>query len=64
LKSQICREGRRPDYIVITNGGASILVVANGMRTVAAPDDLTCWSEAATALHDILDQTFRSHQQR
>jgi hypothetical protein len=58
LESPVCRSGRRPNYIVISNGGPQILLVANGSSSISAPDDLTCWSEAATALHDALDRVF------
>jgi len=56
-----CRDGRYPrDRIVISNGGRRILVLANGATVLSAPDDLTCWSEAADALKASLDEPFRS----
>jgi hypothetical protein len=59
LVSQACREGVQPNAVVVSNGGPRILVVATGAATRSArPDDLTCWSDAAHALHDILDETF------
>lgn len=58
LESQTCRDHKRPDYIVIDNGGVRVLVVTNGYASIPAPDDLTCWSDAATGLKDLLDHTF------
>ena len=58
LEGPECREGKRPDHIVISNGGTPILVIATGAFQEAAPDDLTCWSDAATELQDVLDETF------
>lgn len=58
LESQACRDHKRPDYIVIDNGGVRVLVVTSGYASSPAPDDLTCWSDAATALKDLLDRTF------
>jgi hypothetical protein len=59
LESPVCQAGRRPqDYIVVSNGGTPILVVTSGRGSLSAPDELTCWSEAASGLHDILDEAF------
>ena len=58
LEKPICREGGRPEEIIVSNGGTPILVLATGWRTVSAGDDLSCWSEAASALHELLDETF------
>lgn len=57
-----CRNGGRPDEIVVSNGGTPVLVLTNGAGTGSAPDDLTCWSDAATALHDALDDAFPSNR--
>ena len=65
LDNPACRDGKRPqDYVVISNGGTPILVVTNGMGSLAAPDDLTCWSHAANALHETLEETFRVYRRR
>ena len=58
LENPVCRAGARPDYIVVDNGGTKVLVVTTGSLTLAAPDDLTCWSEAASALKELLDREF------
>ena len=58
LEKPICRDGGRPEDITVSNGGTPILILATGWRTVAAGDDLSCWSEAASALHELLDDTF------
>jgi hypothetical protein len=59
LTSPECRNGGRPKMIVITNAGPQMLVVATGRFTVAPPEDLSCWSEAAYALQRTLEEAFR-----
>jgi len=60
LESRACREGRRPQggMVLISNGGTPILLVATGRAVGSPPDDLTCWSEAATAFHHALEKAF------
>ncbi|HST36271.1 MAG TPA: hypothetical protein VLK25_06545 [Allosphingosinicella sp.] len=53
-----CRDGSPQDHVVISNGGTPVLVLTTGALTVSTPDDLTCWSPAANALHDTLERTF------
>jgi len=55
-----CRGGRRPDEVIISNGGLHVLVVTTGQAMDAAPTELSCWTAAAWALHDLLDETFPS----
>jgi hypothetical protein len=55
-----CRGGRRPDDIIVSNGGLHILLVTDGRATDAAPGDLSCWTEAAWAMHNLLAATFPS----
>jgi hypothetical protein len=64
LETPICREGGKPRDIVISNGGTLILVVATGTAVGSAPDDLGCWSKAAIALHDALDEAFGTRNWR
>jgi hypothetical protein len=64
LENPVCREGRRPDVIVVNNGGTPILILATGRFTVSPPDDLACWSEAASALHEELERLFPSAGER
>jgi hypothetical protein len=59
-----CREGRKPEHIIISNGGTPILVMTTGSGSGSAPDDLGCWSEAATALHGALDDAFGAREWR
>jgi hypothetical protein len=47
---------------VLDNGGPRVLVLTTGAQTESAPDDRTCWSDAARALHNVLDDAFRSTQ--
>lgn len=56
----VCRDGGRPQRIVVSNGGKPILVLTSGVGTTAAPDDLSCWSEAGLALQRTLADTFPS----
>lgn len=58
LTRPACRNGGRPDQIVIDNGGTPVLLVATGAATASAPDQLGCWSEAARALSGLLDRLF------
>lgn len=55
-----CRGGQRSDEVIISNGGLRVLVVTNGRATDAAPTEISCWTDAAWALHNLLDQTFPS----
>jgi len=64
LDHPACRDGGRPQTIVISNAGPRILVLATGARTVSPPDDLSCWSDAANALHELLRQTFAPERRR
>lgn len=58
MKSEQCRAGGKPQELVISNGGVPLLVLTTGRDVNWAPDDLSCWSEAATALHEALDHAF------
>jgi hypothetical protein len=60
VESPLCRDGGHPEEITISNGGTPVLVATSGAISLSAPDDLSCWSEAATALHEALDQVFGS----
>jgi hypothetical protein len=51
-----CEDGGHPDEIVISNGGTPILALTAGAGTIAPPEDLTCWSKAASALYDKLEK--------
>lgn len=53
-----CRAGQRPKDFIFSNGGLAVLVVNNGRAMDAAPSDLSCWTEAAWALHNLLQATF------
>jgi hypothetical protein len=64
LENPVCREGGKLQDIIISNGGTPILVIATGRAVKSAPDDLTCWSKAATALHDALDEAFGARKWR
>jgi hypothetical protein len=62
VESRSCRDGRGPERLILSNGGTPILLVADGKTMVSAPDNEGCWSSAATALHELLDDTFHSTQ--
>lgn len=64
LANADCEQGRQPTKSIITNAGTPVLVLTNGQRTFAAPADLSCWSQAADALHDALDRAFPATRQR
>ncbi|HYI39089.1 MAG TPA: hypothetical protein VE053_02095 [Allosphingosinicella sp.] len=58
FESPACRDGNPPEDITISNGGTPTLILTTGFATGSAIDDLSCWSDSATALHDLLDETF------
>lgn len=64
LENPDCRWGRSSDTIVVSNGGTPTLVLTSGQGTSSAPSELGCWSDAANALHNALDNAFPSAQQR
>lgn len=53
-----CQDGKEPEMIIVSNGGTPLMVVATGAFTVAPPEYLSCWSKAAKALHEALDEAF------
>jgi hypothetical protein len=63
LETQACQEGNGGDKTLISNGGTPILLLATGRFSAAAPDNLTCWTGAASRLQDLLDKTFSSTRQ-
>jgi hypothetical protein len=62
LVEPACRDGTGPTRIVV--GGKMILVLASGSQTISPPDDLSCWSEAASFLQNLLDHQFRAQRPR
>jgi len=60
LTERACREGRRPEGIEVNNAGTPVLVLTSGSYTLSAPGELSCWNEAARALHQELDHIFGS----
>jgi hypothetical protein len=64
LDNPACRNGGRPDEVVISNGGMPRLWLTNVERTASPPRDLTCWSEAARELHRVLDNAFNPRTAR
>jgi hypothetical protein len=59
-----CRNGAPPPQIIVDNGGRRVLVLNSGAATTAAPDELSCWTDAAHALHRALNEPFRSFHKR
>lgn len=57
-----CGVGGTAEPALESKAGKQILVLMTGTGTTAPPDDINCWSEAAQALQDILEDTFRSSQ--
>ena len=65
LRRRGCQNGVRSDgTIIVSNAGTPILLIATGAFTAAAPDDLTCWSDAATALRDRLEEALSPRHAR
>jgi hypothetical protein len=59
-----CREGEKPETIIINNGGTPIMVLMIGAGAMSAPEKLSCWSKALTDLHDQVDKAFASNHER
>jgi hypothetical protein len=55
-----CRDGRRSDVIVVDNGPRQILLLTSGAESRSAPEDRSCWSEAAAAFHEQLRRIFET----
>ena len=64
VTTQTCLDGRRPEQLVITNGGVPVLLLTTGRATLSAPDELGCWTRAANALHQALERVFPSRGRR
>jgi hypothetical protein len=60
LMHRDCRNGWRPDLIIISNGGTPVMRLTRRVRTRSPPADLTCWSDAARRLHRALEDMFRA----
>jgi len=58
LEYPACRNGGRPDRIVISNGGTTILRLSSRGRTTSPPGNASCWSDAAWRLHRLLEDLF------
>lgn len=64
FENPACLDGGKPKDFIITNAGTPIVVLATGIDTGSAPDDFSCWSEAASALHDALEDAFDARNWR
>jgi hypothetical protein len=66
VQTESCRFGRTApaEEVVVSNGGTPVLVLTTGSFTLSAPGDLSCWSRAANALHQLLDRAFPSRLPR
>jgi hypothetical protein len=64
VEDPACRESGPARGIVVSNGGTRVLVATSGWASLSAPDDLSCWSEAANDLHDALDEAFGSRRRK
>ncbi|MBO9576743.1 MAG: hypothetical protein J7494_13490 [Sphingobium sp.] len=58
LTRKACREGRDPEEIVISNGGRVTLVISDAVHTESAPENQSCWTDAARTLHQALERAF------
>lgn len=58
LEHPACRNGGRPDRIVLSNGGTVTLRLTGRGRTLSPPGNASCWSDAAWALHRLLEDLF------
>lgn len=53
-----CRAGRKPQNLVISNGGTPHLALSTVRGVTWSPDDLSCWSKAGMDLHQALERVF------
>jgi hypothetical protein len=53
-----CEAGGRPPRVVISNAPTPAMVLTSEGRTLTAHRDRGCWTDAAGALHAILETTF------
>jgi hypothetical protein len=60
LHDPTCRRDK-DTFIAIYNGGAKLMVVATGQRTSGASSDINCWSPAADALYETLNDIYRPY---
>jgi hypothetical protein len=58
VEKSVCRNGGRPDEVIVSNGGTPLIVLATGAETGWSPSDLTCWTDAAHSLHNVLEDIF------
>ena len=58
LQSEECRTGKPIENIIVSNGGRPVLLLNDGRSTAIAPEDPSCWSAAASNLHNLLDELF------
>lgn len=54
-----CAAGKSSERIVISNGGSAfLLTLVDPKGGIAAPSDLSCWSDVAFQLQRVLDRKF------
>lgn len=58
LRKPDCNGFTEDGAIIISNGGTPVLVVTTGAFSAAAPDNLACWTDAASALEKSLNGAF------
>lgn len=64
LESPACRNGGRPEGIILSNGGEPSLRLADRGRALVPPRDVNCWSAAAWRLHRLLEDLFDPDSRR
>ena len=64
LDHPACRNGGRPERMIISNSYPSILRLTERGRTTASPRELSCWSDAAFRLDRVLEGLFNPRTAR
>lgn len=59
-----CRDGGKPQELVISNGGAPRLVLSTERGLFWASENLGCWSKAGRDLHKVLDEVLGANDWR
>jgi hypothetical protein len=59
-----CASGGPPPRIVVSNAATPVLALTRGTRTLTAPGNLGCWTEAANRLQGLLEGRFDAEARR
>lgn len=64
LEHRACRNGGRPDRIIVSGSRTPILRMINRARTRTAPAEHSCWSDAGLQFRRVLEDLFNPRTAR